>query len=87
MDAFNRTLHGLTLSHRLNVETVLLPVIAEPAQPTLAGFNAYRRANDQNRTCSSEIHQPVKSGSMLFVLLSEPAQSTWLVLLQKMPIW
>ena len=71
-----RTLYGLTLLHRLNVETVLLPVKSEPTQSTLAGFKAHRRANDQNRTCSSEIHQAVKSSAMLFVLLLEPAQST-----------
>ena len=76
MDAFCRTFYGLTLPHRLNVETALLPVKVEPAQSTLAGFKAHRRANDQNRACSSEIHQAVKSCSMLFVLLSEPAQST-----------
>ena len=55
-----RTLHDLTLSHRLNVETALLPVIAEPAQPALACFKADGRTNDQNRTCLSEIHQAVK---------------------------
>ena len=71
-----RTLYGLTLPHRLNVETALLPVKAEPAQSTLAGFRAHMRANDHNRPCSSEIHQAVESFSMLFVLLSEPAQST-----------
>ena len=60
----------------LNVETALLPVIAEPAQSTLEGFKAHRRANDQNRTCSSEMHQAVKSYSTLLVLLSEPVQST-----------
>ena len=30
LDAFCRTVYGLTLSHRLNVETALLPVKAEP---------------------------------------------------------
>ena len=38
MNAFCRTLYGLTLPHSLNVETALLPVKAEPAQSTLAGF-------------------------------------------------
>ena len=83
MDAFCRTLYGLTLPHRLNVETALLSVKAEPAQSILAGFKAHRRANDQNRTCSSEIQQAVKSCLMLLVLLSEHAQTTWMVLLQR----
>ena len=58
------------LPHRLNVETALLPVKVELSQSTLAGFKAHSRANDQNRACSSEINQAVKSCSMLFVLLS-----------------
>ena len=41
-----RALYGLTLPHRLNVETALLPLNAEPAQSTLAGFKAHWRAND-----------------------------------------
>ena len=70
-----KCMYGLTLPHRLNAETALLRGTTEPAQSTLAGYKNHRKANDQNRTCSSEIHQAVKNCSMWFVLLLEPAQS------------
>ena len=59
------------------LKTALLPVKPEPAQSTLPGFKAHRRANDQNRNCLSEIHQAVKSCSMLCYYQNLLNQLSW----------
>ena len=73
MDAFCRTLYGLFLPHRLNVETVLLK------QNLLNQLEQVVKLTGEQmtRTEPAQVKYTKRlKAVLLFVLLSEPAQST-----------